>query len=39
MFSVHVENSFSDKAFIIFGVPQEPNLGPLLFLFYLNDMA
>ena len=39
MFSVHVENSFSDKAFIIFGVPQGPNLGPLLFLFYLNDMA
>ena len=39
MFSVHVENSFSDKALIICGVPQGSILGPLLILLYVNDMV
>ena len=39
MYSVHVENSFSDKALIIFGIPQGSILGPLLFLLYVNDMV
>ena len=39
MFSVNVENSFSDKALISCGVPQGSILGPLLFLLYVNDMV
>ena len=39
MFSVHVENSFSDKALIICRVPQGSISGPLLLLLYLNDMV
>ena len=39
MFSVHIENSFSDKALIICGVPQGSILGPLLILLYVNDMV
>ena len=39
MFSVHVENRFSDKALIICAVPKGSILGPLLFLLYVNDMV
>ena len=38
-FSVHVENSFSDKALIICGVTQGSISGPLLLLLYVNDMV
>ena len=39
MFSVHVENRFSDKAVIICAVPKGLILGPFLFLLYLHDMV
>ena len=39
MFSVNVENSFSEKALINYGVSQGSILGPLLFLIYVNDMV
>ena len=39
LFSVNVENSFSDKALISCGVPQGSILGPLLLLLYANDMV
>ena len=39
MFSVHVENSFSDKALKICKVPQGSIVVQLLFLLYVNDMV
>ena len=39
VFSVNVENSFSDKAVISSGVPQGSILGPLFFLLYVNRMV
>ena len=39
MFSVNIENSFSDKSVINCGGSQKSNLGPLLFLLYVNDMV
>ena len=39
MFTVHVENSFSDATLIICGIPQGSILGQVLFLLYVNDMV
>ena len=37
-FIVNVGNSFSEKARVVCGVPQDSILGPLIFLIYAHDM-
>ena len=39
IFTVHVENSFSDTTLMICGIPQGSILGQVLFFLYVNDMV
>ena len=38
LFSVNLENCYSDPSNTTYGIPQGPILGPLLSLIYVNDM-
>ena len=37
-FIISIENTYSDKASITCGMPQDSILGPLLFLIYINNI-